>query len=581
MNKAESFVTGQRLSTGWIVIGLHLLGLLAQLPLLVIYFRNLWIQPHYQFFPVVLLLVGFLFISRVSLSRVDQQVQSSMLGNIFLACALLILIVANYLFEPFAAAVGCLLLTASLFARIRDLETGGSLLPLSVLLLIIIRPPLSIDIRLITKLQSITSEFASALLDLFGVNHFLDGNKISLVDKQFFVEEACSGVQSLFTLLFLTLAFIVVMRKSVFRAAVLLLVSVFWAGFMNTVRVIAVVFAHDRFGANLADGLPHEILGYVVLIIAASMIVSFDLFLTFLFGKGDRGFDSSNVAAARIQSEQSSSGAQSGEGAGTATDGSLAPVDLVVAGVLCGILTLAALYPILRLGPGGVTGHMFKSFVVYEVEADAIPSEITVPLEVRGQKTEVTWKQTGFRKEKRERNSDWGTRSSFWEFQAGNARSSVSCDYPFTGWHDLSSCYRGNGWTIHKRLVLETEDPGKAPWKYVAMELQSPMGNYQYVFFSLFDEFGEPVEPIARSLVGQNAVERIIGAFRRRLKRNYGPYPQSYQIQNIFQSVRRIPEANFQELGRTHVIIRERLREHIIQDLHRRDLPSLAQRPGQ
>ena len=54
------------------------------------------------------------------------------------------------------------------------------------------------------------------------------------------IEQACSGVQSFFTLLFIAVVFIVVFRRPLFRSIILIGSAVFWALFMNTVRIFLI-----------------------------------------------------------------------------------------------------------------------------------------------------------------------------------------------------------------------------------------------------------------------------------------------------------------------------------------------------
>ena len=61
--------------------------------------------------------------------------------------------------------------------------------------------PFRWDVRLVFALQDWSSRAASLMLDFWGVDHLLAGHILELPHQQFLVEEACSGIQSLFSLL--------------------------------------------------------------------------------------------------------------------------------------------------------------------------------------------------------------------------------------------------------------------------------------------------------------------------------------------------------------------------------------------
>ena len=68
-------------------------------------------------------------------------------------------------------------------------------LPAWLLLLLVVPPPLKIDYRLITWLQSFTSDSSSLVLEALGVNHMMQGNLLELPGRLLMVEQACSGIR--------------------------------------------------------------------------------------------------------------------------------------------------------------------------------------------------------------------------------------------------------------------------------------------------------------------------------------------------------------------------------------------------
>src|SRR5438045_3787317 len=61
------------------------------------------------------------------------------------------------------------------------------------------------DGRLCYGLQGFTSKVASRVLDYVPVLHYLDGNTFEIGSRSYLVDKACSGINSLYSTLFVTL----------------------------------------------------------------------------------------------------------------------------------------------------------------------------------------------------------------------------------------------------------------------------------------------------------------------------------------------------------------------------------------
>ena len=129
---------------------IHVAGLLAQLPLLVVYFREMWDQPHYQFFPIALGVVGYLSFRRVDWSN-GNNYNPGVLAFTLMFFAMPFLIGASLLFEPKVGAIGSFFYVGSILVSLRDRETGRTLFPLWLILAVIVRPPGNIDGNIIAR----------------------------------------------------------------------------------------------------------------------------------------------------------------------------------------------------------------------------------------------------------------------------------------------------------------------------------------------------------------------------------------------------------------------------------------------
>jgi exosortase/archaeosortase family protein len=96
------------------------------------------------------------------------------------------------------------------------------------------------------------------------------------------VAEACSGLQSLFTILFLAALVFCLKRRSLIHGLCLLSFGLILSGMMNILRVVTIAVAWEVNGTDLSTGWPHDTLGYLCLGLAAAMLLSADRLLEFL-----------------------------------------------------------------------------------------------------------------------------------------------------------------------------------------------------------------------------------------------------------------------------------------------------------
>lgn len=249
------------------------------LPMVLRYFVELWPRQHYQFYPFAIVAFIVLFASRKS----EQPERWNWLTKTFIALDFVCLLAGCFLFSPWFFAVGlfCCLTAWSLASQ--DAGYHRSLFYLSALPFVTIRLPLNYDEPVIMWLQRVTTAVSSGILHRTGMLHYREGNVLNFPGKSFMVEEACSGVQSLFTILFLAALVFCLKRRSLVHGLCLLSFGLILSGVMNILRVVTIAVAWDVNGSDLSTGWPHDTLGYICLGLAAAMLMSADRLLEFLF----------------------------------------------------------------------------------------------------------------------------------------------------------------------------------------------------------------------------------------------------------------------------------------------------------
>lgn len=544
----------------WLVVGLHLLVLaLGSIPIFFYFQRSMELE-HYQFFPVAFAVFAYVFYSRWRVGKLRESISGALFSAILLSLSSAAFVVSIAQYNHYLPTIGVILAIGSLLVCFQDKETDKSLFPVWLLLIPLIRIPLNFDITLITQLQFVSSWFASNILDALGIANLTPGTVIQVAAhesadgiKRFDVERACSGVQSLFTLVFCTVAVAVWSRRSFVTGIALVASGVFWSITMNSVRIVICVAFYYWFDFDVYSGFKHEILGYMILFAAIGLIASTDAVFGFLFGPVDTSSGSRNRFATVWN--RYVAGVDSADGRRKKSS-RLSPFQrklsrgvlvssLVVANV-CGLLVLVtSLY-------GEKIRGTVKVGELGLIEAD-MPSELKA-----GETAGSGWihKSGSFENVVRNANSTYGPYSSSWIYSARSEREpvQVSLDYTFLGWHELKVCYQARGWQIERSVVPDSD------WKSVEMTMKTASGDSAFCVFSIFDYQGEPLEPFS------DEVGFFLLRLRNRISREFST-TSTFQIQCFVQSSDPFTEEELDEIRQLHKTTRELLRTKVLEKI--------------
>lgn len=127
--------------------------------------------------------------------------------------------------------------------------------------------------NLSSQLQLISSEIGVAVIRLFGISVFLDGNVIDLGTIKLEVVEACSGLRYLFPLM--TLGFIVAyfFKEAFWKRAIIFLSTIPITVFMNSIRIGIIGVLVEYGGLAMAQGFIHDFEGWVVFMACISVLI--------------------------------------------------------------------------------------------------------------------------------------------------------------------------------------------------------------------------------------------------------------------------------------------------------------------
>jgi len=612
----------------WGILGAYLLAIVSQYFMLALYADHLMKEPHYH--SAIFALAATIGIAVLRWPRGQAvQIQHSDLSNVLLVLSLIAVAFSILFNEPWMSALAVMLIVTSFLARIPDTETKGSLWYAALPLFVFLYLPFGWDRNLVTSLQAYSAGYTSRLLDLFGVGHYMDGTILKVPNLQEFgIEQACSGVQSFFTLVLVAVVYSVFNRqvkapeKGVailsflagiillmvrtlpkatagvdmppfwsgvlflmaislmlyafigFRTALLVMSAVFWAIFMNTIRIMAIPVAMQFFELDLSEGNNHMFLGYVSLILGIVLILSTDQLIMFFFGPVQDANESGQFGRVigKMWNSLIPSASNSESSRGRRSNRSRQPVSPLMQKVLwgfAGIMVVAGIWQFTdvlackRRAADNLSVQVFNGDVTVEFSEGDIPKEID------------NWTRVAFQTNMRNIGSDFGERSDVWQYRAPRCSATASLDQTFPGWHELTTCYTNTGWKIVSRKALSIEeaeglersdDASDDGWDMIEVKMEKPTGEHGYLLFSHFDSFGQGLAVPRKWGTINGFITRVMNRLSHRIRATL-IQSEAYQVQVFLTSYNDFDESITAEARARYVKIREEVRTRFLQKL--------------
>jgi exosortase len=402
-------------------------------------------------------------------------------------------IVGTLLYSPWLGYLGFLLnLTSfSLVHYEKKSDEGhepiscGSLLYLTIPLWLALRVPLNLDQKIAIGLQHLTAATSSFLLDRLSVPHQVSGVVFDFAGGKLFVEEACSGIQSLFALLCVALLLLAWNRRPIVLVPIYALAAIFSAGLLNIIRVVSIAVAQEWYGLDLARGWKHEVLGYTCLMVAILLLASFDrLFRVFFFPISD---DINPIAQQRLANplkllwNHLLSPVADGS---LKIQASLASVTLprwqwptlLITAILCwGCQIVFATQYALRERVDAVESRVGGTELFWEPQRELFLTRPNFVVE-------------GFQSFRNGEDFSGGQNTDVWMILdiKSKLRHRIAISQPYDYFHDLCICYAGNGWRIGERQVIrkDTEALSIGDWGFIFSNWFNDNGTYAYLTFS-------------------------------------------------------------------------------------------------
>ena len=476
MSQPKSNQTVASGSSKWIDI-LFAAAVLAHLPIGYEYYRRMWSVGHYQFFPLLMVAAGWMIADRLIESQ--QLKPKSRLNYWLLLADLVLLAAASLMFSPFFWIWSLILLIVIYVYDRWGWQGVRHTSPAWLLLLFIVPLPSNLDLKLVNKLQFFSSQLASYILDAFGQVHFREGVILITEKKQFFTEEACSGIRSLFSSLSAMAIFGVMMRYGWQRHLFNFIQTILWVLIGNSVRIALVVYLADNVDESFATGTTHELMG-----LANFMFV-------FLFALStDRGINAWQASTSDATKAPLDSDVEE-----PVVDGVVVPRrnpsqhvtnrpviwqwPLVIGFVIVGLFSARLIY-----AKSIIDNFRFDETMLVESYKTDLPKQIG------------GWKQINFEHEDRDDTRLLAPESYVWTFISGdNQRAIVSLDSPYLDFHNLHDCYQGFGWDVDYENKYLDQDNSLSQATNLTELTMEKSGEYGVVLFTAFDRDGVLVRP--------------------------------------------------------------------------------------
>lgn len=448
------------------------LPMLAILPLLCHEAVLLWAKPHMQFFPLAIFFASWFLFTEGDQDRSISRKRRA-LAYLVSFIAIMTGYIALIIYSPWLSHLAATLLIFSWGIGKFGSLSLSRLVGICSLILVTLTPPFDLDKELVHRLQGLSSELSSDILDALNNIHLKNGNLMETRCRTLFVEEACSGIDSQYALLAIAVTLLLAGKSGTIVSLITILTVPLWAIFGNILRIVLIVVLLDRFDVDLSLGWPHTLVGLVTFSFAAWAHWSSVQFLSFV---SHRLF--------RIKADNGSS---------VNADSQVWPFPmnypssikrwyLIYSGAML-LLTPTAFIGLaeqgLRVGIPRLTVSMIAS----------LPSEDDLPSKAFGCTRSYFSSQI--------RNWDslqgQGQQSRVWAYTANETEHIMSLDLPFRGWHPLWHCYESTGWTIlRSNEVSRHEDGSEMDWPFFEFYLHNSSIGFAELRFALFDQNGLP-----------------------------------------------------------------------------------------
>jgi exosortase len=478
------------------MVAIAALLLVGQLPLLIRFFQDLWSRPQYQFFPVAIVAAGYVAWERLRETRLGDLKRGSLPVTAGLLVLAWIILCGGLLYLRLMAPVSTLLMLAAIAWWAGGAKLARILLPTFILLLVIIPPPARFDEIMGSQLRLWAVHAGGRLLDFVWVPHVISGTVLEIPGRRLLVEEACSGINSLMSVIAFSLLYGFWQRRS---PIVITLLTVAAAGFVlcaNIVRITTGAVLIHYWKIDILSGTAHESLGVLLFAVSLGLVISFDRFLLLVMPRRTEA-DVTQPDAGQDRNERVL--------VTTPSPGFAPRLTWWTAAIAFATLGVALQFR---------TSHAWVASHLSDDASFALPAQLAGWQHLEGEATLNGRPETV------------GRKSQFWLYRSGELTAGIAMDYPFVGFHDATTCYAIAGWKIQSTGAVRLA--GAPRDGYYAVTMSKPPMLQGQMLFAQTDEQGHTPPETQTNPNGLSDFQ-----FYLLLSRQKAQAPPTYQIQTL------------------------------------------------
>ena len=504
--------------------------LAATSPAYWVLFKQMSVSDHLSHFPITLGLIGFL-----AYQRFDFLPKANFGTSYYAIClmilAALLLSGAGLLQSGWLGVAGSIIAVWGLIDFIGGRSARSAMRPAWLMSWMLLPLPFGIDRSLIIAMQKLASKVASSWLDSQSIANLATGVVIRTAGEDYLLEEACSGINSLFAALSIAVFWVLHSRYRWIRSVIVCAAVVFWVLVANAVRVWAIVYFDIRLGMDLIEEPKHTLLGLLTfsaaMAFSASTVYLFSFFLPAPHASDDSG---------KLQSDDESPTSKI----------SLFPRSLLLLGVIvfCGLS-----FGMFRSRETIAANTIADATLMPSIDLGIAPPQV------------MNWKLEDSQKDIRDASSNFGLVSFAWRYSNADLPVVISLDGPFDQWHDLGYCYGATGWQLRDSQNVDlATSPSIDSMRCVELNLYRGDDERGLVIFTSIDSTGEIVSPPAvYGSVLRNLVNRI-GMNSDRPTMNGTPAkPPIFQIQLLAETGEQMSAEQRSSLDYLYDVVRRKV----------------------
>lgn len=502
-----------------------LICLACCVPLLLLHFDELWRFRHFRYLPLAT--VGFCTLlwkcwshelSPIPISRIWDRCLM-LFAAIALACSIM-------MSQPYVAAIAAASICGAILLRLRREGEIERFIPIWLFLVFVIQLPEQWNLRVLHVLQTLSTRWASVLIDVIGVTHARIGNIIWVNGRQYFSQQAFNGLPFLFSIIAATGWWVILKRRRVVHSTFLLGSAIFWCVALNTLWIVLVIYCQQRLQVDLQQNPLNQITRIGVFAAALAMLLCSDIAFA-NYPNATRwvmmgGPVTSNEELISLRIKRSDI------------------FELIVAGAF-GVLLLVQ---ITQLVSGVQQSSTVSKRDLIQFICDDLPNDVD------------GWQRGEFQSEQRADADIRGLRHVRWNYQKGDHTIYVSVNFPFHTWHDDQASYEAAGINLDNPQTIENDS---FPETVVTHRVSMIDGSQGQMIATLIGQDQQSISlPNTNSRLSFLKGDTLELASSRTALQHPG-----YQIR-VIETAPKITEADREALMRLHTNVSRLLRARIV-----------------